>query len=258
MRRDLERDAIEWDRSGRNSAYLWRGDRLAAARSFMAQGSWPAADVRNSFLEAASGEDRTTRERESRLLALRATADYEAEPELGILLALSAIEEYAATPEAMLALDTALRHSRLRGVLRHLDIVTNARFSPDGSRIVTVSEGRTARVWDTGDGAELVVLRGQRFFRIGAMGISSSNVALSPDGSRIVTASIDRTARVWDTGSGAELAVLRSQGASVTSAAFSPDGSRIVTASDDQTTRVWDTASPDYARSLKNESPRAW
>ena len=38
--------------------------------------------------------------------------------------------------------------------------VTSAAFSPDGSRIVTASEDKTARIWDAATGKEIAVLRG--------------------------------------------------------------------------------------------------
>jgi WD40 repeat protein len=62
--------------------------------------------------------------------------------------------------------------------------------SPDGSRIVTASEDKTARIWDAASAKEIAVLRGHD------RGVTSA--AFSPDGSRIVTASEDRTARIWD------------------------------------------------------------
>ena len=57
--------------------------------------------------------------------------------------------------------------------------VDSASFSPDGSRIVTGSSDRTAKVWDAKTGAELLTLKGH------TGGVSSAS--FSPDGSRIVT-----------------------------------------------------------------------
>jgi hypothetical protein len=45
----------------------------------------------------------------------------------------------------------------LRG---HDDLVRGAAFSPDGTRIVTASDDRTARIWDAATGAEITALRG--------------------------------------------------------------------------------------------------
>ncbi len=110
----------------------------------------------------------------------------------------------------------------------------SAAFSPDGTRIVTASWDKTARVWDAATAKEIAVLRGHEQ-RV-------NSAAFSPDGTRIVTASRDSTARVWDAATAKEIAVLRGHENWVSSAAFSPDGTRIVTASWDHTARVWDAA----------------
>ena len=70
-------------------------------------------------------------------------------------------------------------------------------FSPDGQRIVTGSDDRTAKVWEAASGRELLTLKGH----------SSEiwSVAFSPDGQRIVTGSRDQTAKVWEAASGREL-----------------------------------------------------
>ena len=67
-------------------------------------------------------------------------------------------------------------------------------FSPDGTRIVTGSDDRTAKVWDARTGTPLLELKGHTSL--------VTSVAFSPDGSRIVTGSEDRTARVWDARTG--------------------------------------------------------
>ena len=65
-----------------------------------------------------------------------------------------------------------------------------AAFSPDGTRVVTASEDKTARVWEAAEGKEIAVLKGHA-------GVVES-AAFSPDGKRVVTASRDKTARLWD------------------------------------------------------------
>ena len=74
-------------------------------------------------------------------------------------------------------------------------------FSPDGARVLTASEDKTARLWDAATGQELVVLRGHED-RV-------SSAVFSPDGARVLTASWDKTARLWDAATGQELQVLR-------------------------------------------------
>ena len=68
-------------------------------------------------------------------------------------------------------------------------------FSPDGTRIVSGSEDKSAKVWDARTGTSLLELKGHTF------GVMS--VAYSPDGSRIVSGSVDSTAKVWDARTGA-------------------------------------------------------
>jgi WD40 repeat protein len=114
--------------------------------------------------------------------------------------------------------------------------VRGAQFSPDGTRIVTASEDKIARVWDTATGKTLATLTGHEEAVYG--------VQFSPDGMRIVTASMDKTARVWDTATGKALALLAGHEGMVNSAQFSPDGSRIATVSQDKTARLWDALTP--------------
>ena len=63
----------------------------------------------------------------------------------------------------------------------HTGPVTSAAFSPDGTRILTGSWDRTARVWDARTGTTLFELKGH------TGGVNS--VAFSPDGLRILTGS---------------------------------------------------------------------
>ena len=105
-------------------------------------------------------------------------------------------------------------------------------FSPDGTRVVTVSDDKTARVWDAATGKLLTSpLEHQDWVR---------SAAFSPDGTRVVTASDDGTARVWDAATGKPLTGPLEHQDRVKSAAFSPDGTRVVTASEELTARVWD------------------
>jgi WD40 repeat protein/TPR repeat protein len=114
----------------------------------------------------------------------------------------------------------------------HGDRVGFVAYSPDGTRIVTASTDKTARIWDARTGAQLALLSGHD--------ARVSTVAYSPDGTRIVTASTDQTVRIWNARTGAQLAVFRDPGVRAISAAFSPDGTRIVVSSLDKTARIWD------------------
>jgi WD40 repeat protein len=122
----------------------------------------------------------------------------------------------------------------------HAREVAAVSFSPDGSRIVTGSGDRTAKVWDAKSGALLLTLKGHT----GPV----TSAKFSPDGSRILTGNEDHTAKIWDATTGADLLTLKGHTEQVKSASWSPGGWRIVTGSVDKTARIWD------ARALKAES----
>ncbi len=119
--------------------------------------------------------------------------------------------------------------------LRHKNRVNSASFSPDGTRVVTASFDKTARVWDAASSKPI----GEPLRHDGAV----NSASFSPDGTRVVTASFDKTARVWDAASGQPLGEPLRHKDIVRSASFSPDGTRVVTASEDKTARMWDAAS---------------
>ena len=112
----------------------------------------------------------------------------------------------------------------------HKQYVHSASFSPVGTKIVTASGDKTARVWDL-EGNLLATLNGHTDDLFSA--------SFSSDGTKIVTAGWDKTARVWDL-QGKLIATLQGHTGELFSASFSPDGSKIVTASRDRTARVWD------------------
>ena len=112
--------------------------------------------------------------------------------------------------------------------------VKSAQFSPDGSRILTVTPHNVFYVWD--------VATGKALLKIGYT--HPINIAqFSPDGTRILTASNNKTAQVWDAITGKPLGEPLRHADSVSSAQFSLDGSRIVTSSWDKTVQIWDAAS---------------
>jgi hypothetical protein len=122
----------------------------------------------------------------------------------------------------------------------HAAPVECAAFSPDGRRIVTASNDKTARLWDAETGQQLLVLNGHSDV--------VEKVAFSPDGRSIVSSSDDKTARIWDAATGREIMLLSGHTDLVASAAFSPDGRRVVTGSNDRTARIWDAATGQQLR----------
>jgi tRNA A-37 threonylcarbamoyl transferase component Bud32 len=148
-----------------------------------------------------------------------------------------------------------LCHSDLLTLKGHTTSLTSASFSPDGSRIVTASLDKTAKLWDARNGTEIHTFKGHTDFVYSA--------SFSPDGSRVVTASKDKTAKVWDAKTGADLRTLKAYDSTleietnffiIWSASFSPDGSRVVTASNDGVAKVWETNTGREVLKLKGHT----
>ncbi|MCI0696828.1 hypothetical protein L0337_33090 [candidate division KSB1 bacterium] len=70
----------------------------------------------------------------------------------------------------------------------HTAAVNDVTFSPNGARLATVSDDKTAKVWDAASGQELLTFSGHI--------LTVNRVAFSPDGRRLATASDDKTVRV--------------------------------------------------------------
>lgn len=178
----------------------------------------------------------------------------------------------------------------LQLVIKH-EGINSASFSPDGNSIVTSSNDKTARVWDSHSGQPLKVLSGHKSQVYSASYRPDGNVIItkswditrttalwdahsgqwlegakatdqeeqrhgesySPDGRRVVNATRNDTV-VYDI-EGSPLFVLRpSHRDNVTSQSFSPDGQRIVTSSEDGTAQVWDAYDGRHIHTLHGHS----
>ena len=139
----------------------------------------------------------------------------------------------------------------------HEDRVLGVAFSPrDGRWLLTCSRDRTARVWDTTTGQEVVAarLRGHSWW------VWSAN--FSADQNRIVTAGQDGKVIVWsfdargDRPQVAQTGVFLGHDGPVFAAAFSPDGRQVVSAGYDKRVLAWDPekiASVDFKQLVAGE-----
>ena len=117
------------------------------------------------------------------------------------------------------------------GRVKHPRVVTDAAFSPDGRRVVSVRRDRVARVWSTTTWREVID---------SMKGHNGQVLAVAFDGrdSASPTGSTDPTARVWRARDGRLFTTLFGHTANVSDAAFGPGGV-LVTASSDGTARTW-------------------
>jgi WD40 repeat protein len=73
----------------------------------------------------------------------------------------------------------------------HTEPVNSVAFSQDGKRIVSGSDDKTIRIWDSETGDVILgPLEGHTSW--------VNSVAFSQDGKHIVSGSYDQTVRVWD------------------------------------------------------------
>ncbi|MEM7028677.1 MAG: WD40 repeat domain-containing protein [Chloroflexota bacterium] len=116
----------------------------------------------------------------------------------------------------------------------HSDVVWNALWNADESRIVTISNDGTARIWDAETGDELFVLDKH--------GAPIYVVKWQNETNQILTTSADNIIRVWDAETGDEVVSLEGHADIVSDAEFNATGDQIVSSSYDGTARLWDVA----------------
>mmetsp|Transcript_36744 Transcript_36744/g.67365 ORF Transcript_36744/g.67365 Transcript_36744/m.67365 type:complete len:277 (+) Transcript_36744:3-833(+) len=120
-------------------------------------------------------------------------------------------------------------------------------LSTDGSRLITSSSDKTAKIWDTATATVLHTLQGHSGWVVSA--------DFRDDSSMVVTSGNDNTARMWDSASGQEIASFTPSGAkAVIVVAVSPDGGTLFTATDTGTLALWDVASRSERKQLKGHS----
>jgi WD40 repeat protein len=110
--------------------------------------------------------------------------------------------------------------------------IQSVAFSPDGRRLLSVSEDQKIRLWELGTGSS-------REFRGHTGQVYAA--AFHPDGTRVAAAGREGIIWLWDTTGGEVVARLQGHTNYIWSLAFSPDGKTLVSGSGDGTLRLWDT-----------------
>ena len=137
----------------------------------------------------------------------------------------------------------------------HTEGVLSITFSKDGSRLLTSSYDKTARLWDLKTGKQLRQFWGHNWW------VWDAN--FSTDERRIVTASQDGTAVIWSVETGKHGAPFTGHQGPVYSAHFSPDpdSKQVITSGYDRRILLWrpeDIVPYDYSKIVsgkKNEAP---
>ncbi len=169
-----------------------------------------------------------------------------------------------------------IRTNVLRSMVANQSHVASLVLSPDGNRIVAAGINGLVKVWNAGNGQELLVTTNQVYIKHMAIsldgqwgGISDHSgslkvwgladgkerltitpgrqeridkFAFSPDGNTLVAGHSDFALRVWELATGRSIRVLRGHSNPPTSVAFSPDGRRILSG-DSDAVRIWDAES---------------
>ena len=170
---------------------------------------------------------------------------------------LTPVEARADTP--ILAIDTG----------GHKAVINDVMFTSDGRYLVSASDDKTVRVWDTATGEVVRVLRGQ-------IGAGSEGkifaAALSPDdrflavggyvgsftGTKQSQGEGAHKIRLIDFRTGAVIALLTGHANVILGLAFSPDGDRLISGSSDKTARIWDVRAHKTIHTLKGHTERIY
>jgi hypothetical protein len=296
----LEQDLPVWQKAPTEkdkADVLLKGLQLFRARGWLIERPNELTAQERAFIQAsiqrAEEDERRTIANESRALAaLSQAASLQGHFTDAVKLALAAWPRSAADKRPQLsrtldALGQALsRPLEVAPPLQHKGPVNAAAFAPEGARVATASDDKTARVWDAATGApigkplqhdgEVVSVA---FSPDGALVVTSSgkiaqvwdavsgaavckplrhksgvnNAAFSPDGALVVTSS-GKIVQVWDAVTGAPIGKPSRRKSGVTFAAFSPDSTRVLTAFSDNTARVWDAAGAQIGKAMRHKS----
>jgi WD40 repeat protein len=116
----------------------------------------------------------------------------------------------------------------------HIDLISSAKFSPDGKALATGGADERVVVWDVE--RWIPVSTNQSDF------ILVSSLVFTPDGRTLFASSWDQNLRSWDLKNSTQTMLLRGHSGSVNRLAVAPDRRAVVSAGGDGTVRLWPLA----------------
>ena len=121
-------------------------------------------------------------------------------------------------------------------IIEHEGSAFSVSYSQDGKYLLTSSEDRTAKIWDSQTGCLLKVYKDGHSEAIEC-------ATFSPNGKRVLTGSNDHTAIIWDLESESVIQILPHDFC-VESAVFHKDGLHVITA--DKNVKIWNLDTNKY------------
>jgi WD40 repeat protein len=133
----------------------------------------------------------------------------------------------------------------VRVLAGHTRNITALAFSPDGTRLVSASQDRSAILWD--------LERGRPVRRFEGHKEEVTAVSFTADGAHLITASLDRTLRLWSVPDGRQIVEMTGHAEKLSALAVSPTGNTVASGSYDGEIRLWDQRSGRPLRTLGNQ-----
>lgn len=288
LRDQLHTAAQQWNERDRTKALLWRGEVLEELASWRVRFSGMLTQREQEFVQASFADAQRLRRiwrlgvviavsvvlmaialplwvrhrardaqtaREASVLEDRGRSQLLDGDPLGALDLLREAKKLGARSgrlDTMLALAKQGLEPEYAILDQHTSRVSQAKFSPDGSFVLTVGgkSDPTAMLWR--------VDTKQPYATLGEHRAVIRSAGFSPDGERVFTASWDGTIRIWNVHSGVRERVLHVNRARVANGCFTPNSAQLVLGWESGSVDIWNVVSGELWMTLQTEGMNAF